>query len=195
MHLCKRKTTVLTVSYGISPELEATELNYPMHDKELLSIKYALVKFRVHLLGTEPFIVYTDHASLQTEINSLHLSPRMARRITFFSEYNFRVEYKPGKSNVLTDALSRRPEFEERHLEDVSRAKARIESSTMAALRVDHVQNTLASDIKESYMQDEHFRMLIDHLVDENLLFCRTSRRSLTALVTVMTCYGINYTL
>ena len=36
--------------------LKAAELNYPVHDKELLSIKYALVKFRVHLLGTEPFV-------------------------------------------------------------------------------------------------------------------------------------------
>ena len=41
--------------------LKAAELNYPLHDKELLLIKYALVKFRVHLLGTEPFVVYTDH--------------------------------------------------------------------------------------------------------------------------------------
>ena len=65
--------------------------------------------------------------------------------------------------NILADALSRRPDFEERHLENVSRAKARSESSTLAALLVDHVQNTLDSDIKESYMQDEHCRLLIDH--------------------------------
>ena len=34
-----------------------------MHDKEMLLIKYDLVKFRVHLLGTEPSVVYTDHGS------------------------------------------------------------------------------------------------------------------------------------
>ena len=72
--------------------LKATKLNYPVYDKEILSIKYALVKFRVHLFGTEPFVVYTDNASLRTAINSLHLSPRMARWLTFFSEFNFRVE-------------------------------------------------------------------------------------------------------
>ena len=65
--------------------------------------------------------------------------------------------------NILADALSRRPDFEERHLEDVSLAKARIESSTLAALRVDHLQNTLASDIQESYTLDKHCRLIVDH--------------------------------
>ena len=59
--------------------LKAAVLNYPVYDKEQHSIKYALVKFRVHQLGTEPFAVYTDLASLRTAINTPRLSPRMAR--------------------------------------------------------------------------------------------------------------------
>ncbi|MFN7609806.1 MAG: Ty3/Gypsy family RNase HI domain-containing protein, partial [bacterium] len=95
-----------------SRQLQAAEQNYPVHDKELLAMKYALVKFRVHLLGDRPFTAYTDQASLRTAVNSPHLSPRMARWLSFFAEYNFRVEYKPGKLNVLADALSRRPDYE-----------------------------------------------------------------------------------
>ena len=49
-----------------SRQLKAAEKNYPVHDKELLAMKYALVKFRVHLLGSKPFVIYTDHASLRT---------------------------------------------------------------------------------------------------------------------------------
>ena len=45
-----------------SRQLKAAEKNYPVHDKELLAMKYALVKFRVHLLGFKPFVVYTYHA-------------------------------------------------------------------------------------------------------------------------------------
>ena len=41
--------------------------------------KYALVKFIVHRVGSKPFVVYTDHASLRTETQSPHLSQRMAR--------------------------------------------------------------------------------------------------------------------
>jgi RNase H-like domain found in reverse transcriptase len=88
------------ISYQ-SRQLRAAELNYPVHDKELLAIKYALMKFRIYLLGGKPFVVYTDHASLRTAINSPHLSQRMARWLAFFAEYNFTVAYKPGRLNRL----------------------------------------------------------------------------------------------
>ena len=95
-----------------SRQLKVAEKNYPVHDKELLAMKYALVKFRVHLLGSKPFVIYTDHASLRTATQSPHLSQRMARWLSFFAEYNFEVKYKPGKQNALADALSRRPDYE-----------------------------------------------------------------------------------
>ncbi|KAG3124912.1 hypothetical protein PI126_g23016 [Phytophthora idaei] len=60
-----------------SRQLMAAERNYPVHDKELLAMKYALVKVRVHLLGSRPFVIYTDHVSLRTPTTSPHLSQRM----------------------------------------------------------------------------------------------------------------------
>ncbi|GMF43598.1 unnamed protein product [Phytophthora fragariaefolia] len=90
---------------------EAGRANYPVHDKELLAMRYALIKFRVYLLGEQTFAVYTDHASLRTATMSPHLSQRMARWLSLFSEYNFVVQYKPGKTNILADALSRRPDY------------------------------------------------------------------------------------
>ncbi|CAH0488356.1 unnamed protein product [Peronospora farinosa] len=38
------------VSYQ-SRQMKPAEKNYPVHDKELLAMRYALIKFRVHLLG------------------------------------------------------------------------------------------------------------------------------------------------
>ena len=83
-------------------------------------MKYALVKFRVHLLGSKPFVIYTDHASLRTATQSPHLSQRMARWLSFFEEYNFEVKCKPGKQNVLAYALSRRPDYELAHVTTLS---------------------------------------------------------------------------
>ncbi|GMF55635.1 unnamed protein product [Phytophthora fragariaefolia] len=103
-----------------SRQLKAAEKNYPVHDKELLAMKYALVKVRVHLLGSKSFVIYTDHASLRTATQSPHLSQRMARWLSIFAAYNFEVKYKPGKQNALADALSRRPDYELAHVTTVT---------------------------------------------------------------------------
>ena len=83
-------------------------------------MKYALVKLKVHLLGSKPFVIYTDHASWRTATQSPHLSQRMARRLSLFAEYNFEVKYKPGKQNALTDTLSRRSDYELAHVTTLS---------------------------------------------------------------------------
>ncbi|POM79538.1 Pol protein, partial [Phytophthora palmivora] len=109
-------------------------------------MKYALFKFRVHLLGPKPFVIFTDHASLRTATNSPHLSQRMARWLSFFAEYNFRVEYKPGKLNVLADALMRRPDYELAH--------------------VSRVTTDLYVRIRLAYQEDENYAPQVQFLSD-----------------------------
>ncbi|KAF1323160.1 Pol protein, partial [Globisporangium splendens] len=149
------------VSYQ-SRLLKAAEKNYPVHDKELLAIKYALLKFRVHLLGATPFVVYTDHASLRTAINSPHLSQRMARWLAFFSEFNFRVEYKPGKENVLADALSRRPDYKS-SADSSSDALCLERTPDLMHLSISRVQTKLKDNIQSLYPKDDECRLLIAH--------------------------------
>ncbi|KAG3144597.1 hypothetical protein C6341_g18690 [Phytophthora cactorum] len=78
-----------------SRQLKPAERNYPVHDKELLAMRYALIKFRVYLLEPPP-------------------APAHGALVSLLSEYNFVVHYKPGKSNILADALSRRPDYDPR---------------------------------------------------------------------------------
>ena len=125
-----------------SRQLQASERNYPVHDKELLAMKYALAKFRVYLFGDRLFVVYTDHVSLRTAVNSPHLPQRMATWLSFFAGCNFSVEYKPGRLNVIADALSRLPDFE-------SAAQSNSEVDTTVATLVTSVpSSTLLDDIK-----------------------------------------------
>ena len=49
--------------YSYLSQMKAAEKNYPSRGKEPIAMKYALVKFRVHLFDSKPFVVYTDHAS------------------------------------------------------------------------------------------------------------------------------------
>lgn len=142
--------------------LKPAERNYPVHDKELLSIKYALMKFRVHLLGGKPFVVYTDHASLRIAVNTPHLSQRMARWLSFFAEYDFKVEYKPGKDNILADALSR-PDLEVA----VIHARRDVPNDTeyqLSVVTVSEVSNTLKEELAEAYKEDDVCKRLIAFL-------------------------------
>ena len=140
------------VSYQ-SRALKAAEKNYPVHDKELLAMKYALVKFRVYLLGSKPFVIYTDHASLRTATQSPHLSQRMARWLSFFAEYNFTVAYKPGRENILADALSRRPDYDPKEIDHL--------------MGISVVKSDIYDEIRAAYADDEQCLSLIKHLTAE----------------------------
>ena len=44
-----------------SRQIKPAEKNYKVYDKELLEMCYALIKFRLHLLGKRTFALYTDN--------------------------------------------------------------------------------------------------------------------------------------
>ncbi|KAG3140318.1 hypothetical protein PC128_g25206 [Phytophthora cactorum] len=141
------------VVYYQSRQLKPAERNYPVHDKELLAMKYALAKFRVYLLGSGPFVVYTNHALQRTAVKSPHISQRMARWLSFFAEYDFRVEYKPGRSNVVADALSRRPDY----------AVKTAGANRIGVERVSAPSSSLIDDVKAAYASDVDAKQLLSY--------------------------------
>lgn len=92
-----------------SKTMQAAELNYEIHDKELLAIIRSLQQWRAELQGSPHTIeILTDHKALEYFMSTKTLNSRQARWAEFLSEYNFVIKYHPGKSNAAADALSRR---------------------------------------------------------------------------------------
>ena len=110
-------------------------------------MKYALAEFRVYILGDRPFIVYTDHVSLSTAVNSTQLSKRMERWLSFFAEYNFSVEYKPRRLNIVANALSRR-------LEPGAQSNSE-DKPTVATLTVSVLSSTFFDEVRKASTKDK----------------------------------------
>lgn len=85
------------------------EMNYEIHDKELLAIVWAFKRWRSYLLSVEsPITVYTDHQALSYFMTSKQLTRRQVRWSEVLSDYDFLISYRPGKQSDKPDALSRR---------------------------------------------------------------------------------------
>lgn len=94
-----------------SRKLNPAERNYPIREKELLSIRHALLTWRLYLEDSPGFDVFTDHHSLQYFLTQKHLNKRIAQWQQELCNFNFKICYIPGSSNQVPDALSRRPDY------------------------------------------------------------------------------------
>jgi len=93
-----------------SRKISPAEVNYAIHEKELLAIVQALSTWRHYVLGCRyPVKIFTDHHSLKYFRTQPSLSKRQARWQGLLADYNYEIIYQPGKLNVVADALSRMP--------------------------------------------------------------------------------------
>ncbi|GKV36196.1 hypothetical protein SLEP1_g44351 [Rubroshorea leprosula] len=93
-----------------SRKLNDTERRYPVHDKEMTAIVHCLQVWRHYLLGSR-FVIKTDNVATSYFQRQKKLTPKQARWQDFLAEFDYVMEYKPGRANVVADALSRKATF------------------------------------------------------------------------------------
>jgi hypothetical protein len=95
-----------------SKKFSPAELNYEIHDKELLAIVATMREWRHYLEGAKhQVIVYTDHQNLSYFTTTKQLTRRQARWSEALSSFNFVIKYRKGSENERADALSRKGEY------------------------------------------------------------------------------------
>ncbi|MBW0573136.1 hypothetical protein O181_112851 [Austropuccinia psidii MF-1] len=150
------------------------ELNYEIHDKELLGIVWALKCWRAFLLSlSSPFEVLTDHSSLQYFMSSKVLTRRQARWAEFLSEFHFSITYCPGGLATLPDALSLRENiYPERGEDFISKNPMNFQQlikqdesqpSRYFAVKVESFSNLIDS-IQKALWQDSQYRKILQEL-------------------------------
>ncbi|KIN99401.1 hypothetical protein M404DRAFT_30459 [Pisolithus tinctorius Marx 270] len=101
------------VAYS-SHSLSGAELNYTVHNKEMLAIICALEQWH-HCLEATPyqFEIWTDHHNLKWFMTAQKLQPCQACWVQYFSQFNCIIIHKPGVTMGRLDALLRREDFVE----------------------------------------------------------------------------------
>ena len=94
------------VAYA-SRQLKKHKQNYPTHDLELVAVVFALKLWRHYLYG-ESFEVFSVHKSLKYIFYQKDINARQRRLMETLEDFDFMLQYHPGKANVVADALSRK---------------------------------------------------------------------------------------
>ena len=77
---------------------------------EFLALKWAVTeKFRDYLYYSTSFTVYTDNNPLTYMLSSAKLSAVGHRWVVELADFNYNIKYRPAKSNIDVDVLSRLP--------------------------------------------------------------------------------------
>ena len=88
--------------------LEDRERRYSTTKKEMLAMVYAIKHFRHYLYG-RPFTVRTDHNALKWLQSFKEPEGQVARWLETLSQYDYKIEHRPGRKHQNADALSRNP--------------------------------------------------------------------------------------
>ena len=94
------------ISYA-SRVMNSAERRYTISQKEALAAVFGCTKYRKYLLGRH-FKLVTDHKALEALQHKQNINcDRLERWSIFLSQYDYELEYKPGKLHLNADALSR----------------------------------------------------------------------------------------
>ncbi|KAJ8569039.1 hypothetical protein ON010_g6222 [Phytophthora cinnamomi] len=85
-----------------------TEANYGITELECLAVVWSIKMFRPYLYGRH-FTILTDHSALKWLMTSPKLTGKLHRWALTSQAFDFDVQYRPGSTNVVADALSRAP--------------------------------------------------------------------------------------
>ena len=129
-----------------SRKFSGPELNYDVHDKELLVIVNAFEEWQAYLEGSrQPIVVYSDHKNLSYFTTTKKLNRQQVRWAELLASYNFQIHYRKGSENGQADALSQRSDLTTEETQKRSLFTGKGKSLILNKLKVAtlHQNNTL----------------------------------------------------
>jgi hypothetical protein len=106
--LCQNFEEKERVIFYASKLLNLAEQHLQSCEQECLAVVWGLNKFRELIYG-QPIIVVTDNSAI-TYLDSMRgKSRKLTRWALLMDEFDIKIQHRPGKHNIVPDALSRAP--------------------------------------------------------------------------------------
>ncbi|GFW83670.1 hypothetical protein TNCV_667831 [Trichonephila clavipes] len=140
------------------------ERNYSTTEREALAVVWDLENFSGYVENQQIFLA-SDHQPLKWLLNIKSPSGRLARWALKIQSFNLKIDYTPGKANVVADMLSR-SSYTEGAACDV------------CAITVDMLSRK-SSDIRNGQLEEEELKKIIDcfESMDKDENFANYTRR------------------
>jgi hypothetical protein len=162
------------VAYA-SRQLRKHEEKYLTHDLELAAVVHALKIWRHYIIGKR-CEVYSDHKSLKYIFTQPDLNLRQQRWLELIKDYDLRINYYPGKANVIADALSRRSHVNmlatRKLLPEFCKEFGNLNHGWVSNTKVItmEVDSTLEQDIRNSQLKDAKIQEIKEQIKEEKAL-------------------------
>jgi len=131
-----------------SKSLSEIETRYSNIEREMLAVLFGLERFHHYAYGRKVTII-TDHKPLVAIFskNLCNAPPRIARMLLRIHKYDIKLQYEPGKSIQLADALSRINPCEGEEIKGLNITVHEININVNASpTRIDDIQRETAKD-------------------------------------------------
>ncbi len=119
----------------------------------MLALIAALKHWRHYLQGAVRNKAFTDHQALRYFATQPHLNARQTRWMGLLQEFDVYIDCLPGKTNVVADALSRRPDL-------------------LSTITISTTADFLA-DLKSSYGNDDESRSILQRIQQQQETDCQ----------------------
>jgi len=131
----------------ISRQLKGKQLHLSIYEKELLAFIFAVRKWRHYLLPSH-FIIKTDQRSLKYLLEQRLNTPVQQQWLPKLLEFDYEIQYRQGKENLVADALSRVEGSEVLHM-----ALSIVECDFLKEIQVAYESDGVLKDIISALQQ------------------------------------------
>jgi hypothetical protein len=132
------------------------------YERELIGFVQAVCHWRAYLWG-QSFLVRTDHYNLKFLLDQRLSTIPQHQWVNKLHGFDFRVEYKPGKMNVVVDALSRRDTETSVEAVALSTPSFQLFEDLRAAYTADAMLTSLRQEVRDGLRNKQW--VVVDDLV------------------------------